>query len=214
MKKIILISFLFICSVAKLFAQDSTDIMSRMEKDSRKTDYTQATFKSTRVINGHSVENIGKGVLDVRILHRFAPLNSGIYNYFGLDAASMRMGFDYGITNNIMVGIGHSTFQKTYDALIKIKLLRQSTGAVKMPITLSFVSTIAIRTELARNDTSGRRILTRFGDKTRAVGVSDDGQRAHLDCAVCSCCCLHKNVAVKICEHRLSRSHASNLSVG
>ena len=166
MKKIILISFLFICSVAKLFAQDSTDIMSRMEKDSRKTDYTQATFKSTRIINGHSVENIGKGVLDVRILHRFAPLNSGIYNYFGLDAASMRMGFDYGITNNIMVGIGHSTFQKTYDALIKIKLLRQSTGAVKMPITLSFVSTIAIRTELARKDTSGRRILTRFGDKT------------------------------------------------
>ena len=118
MKKIILINFLFCCLVSKLFAQDSTDLMSKLEKDTKKINYTIATFKSTRVINGHSVENIGKGVLDVRILHRFAPLNSGIYNYFGLDAASMRMGFDYGITNNIMVGIGHSTFQKTYDAIV------------------------------------------------------------------------------------------------
>ena len=151
---------------ARLYAQDTTDIMSRLEKDPKQINYTKSTFKSSRVINGHSVENIGKGVLDVRILHRFSPLQTGIYNYFGLDGASMRMGFDYGITNNIMIGVGHSTYQKTYDGLIKIKLLRQSTGAVNMPITVSFLSTIAIRTELARQDTFAKRIHTTFADKT------------------------------------------------
>ncbi len=65
-----------------------------------------------------------------------------------------------------MVGIGHSTWQKTYDAFIKIRLLRQSTGAVNMPITLSYVPTIAIRSELARKDSLARRIHTSFGDKT------------------------------------------------
>ena len=165
---IVLVFFSF-----RSFAQDSTDVMKQLEQDSSKTEYTKGTFKSTRVINGHSVENIGKGVLDVRILHRFTPISGGIYNYFGLDGASMRMGFDYGITNNIMVGIGHSTYQKTYDGLVKIKILRQSTGAVNMPFTLSFLSTVAIRTELAKNantltDTL-KRIHTTLGDKTSFV---------------------------------------------
>jgi len=168
MKRIKIFFLLAVCAF-KLNAQDTTDIMSRLENDSNRIEYTKATFKSTRVISGHSVENIGKGVLDVRILHRFAPLNTGIYNFFGLDVASMRMGFDYGITNNIMIGIGHSTWQKTYDALIKIKILRQSTGAVNMPFTLSFLSTAATRTDLAKKDTLGNRVHTTFGDKTSFV---------------------------------------------
>lgn len=146
--------------------QDTTDIMSRLEKDPKKTEYTIATFKSTRVITGHSVENIGKGVLDVRILHRFAPLNRGSYDLFGFDIASMRMGFDYGITNNIMVGVGRSTWQKTYDAFVKVRILRQSTGARNMPITLSYIPTVAVRTEKLRLDTLGERILPGLGDRT------------------------------------------------
>ena len=170
MKSVKLITILLFAFCSRSFAQqDTTDLLTQLEKDSTKINYTFATFKSTRVINGHSVENVGKGVLDVRILHRFAPLNTGIYNFFGIDQASMRLGFDYGITNNIMIGVGHSTWQKTYDALLKIKILRQSTGAVNMPFTLSFLSTAATRTELARKDSLGRRIHTSFGDKTSFV---------------------------------------------
>lgn len=146
--------------------QDTTDVMSRLEKDPKKTEYTTGTFKSTRVITGHSVENIGKGVLDVRILHRFAPLNRGSYDLFGFDIASMRMGFDYGITNNLMIGVGRSTWQKTYDAFVKVRILRQSTGARNMPITLSYIPTVAVRTEKMRLDTSGERILPGLGDRT------------------------------------------------
>ena len=165
MKRMKLLMMLpFFC--AKLFAQDTTDLMSQLEKqEPLKTNYSYATFKSTRIITGHSVENIGKGVLDVRILHRFAPLNRGIYDFFGLDFASMRLGFDYGITKYFMIGIGHSTWQKTYDGFFKLKILRQSSGKVNMPVTLSFLSSIAIRTELARKDTLNNRIITGFSDK-------------------------------------------------
>ena len=161
--KLIIVLSSFCASSA---AQDGTDLMKQLEKDSNKINYTTATFKSTRLITGHTVETLGKGILDVRILHRFAPINRGIYDFFGLDYASMRMGFDYGITNNIMVGLGHSTWQKTYDALFKIKILKQSTGAVNMPVTLSFVSTMATRSELARRDTLNNRILVNFADRT------------------------------------------------
>ena len=40
----------------------------------------------------------------------------------------------------LLVGIGHSTYQKTYDSFLKIRLLRQSSGAHNMPVTVSFVT--------------------------------------------------------------------------
>lgn len=169
MKKILLIATLLFWTIANSFAQDSTDLMSMLQKDPKRINYTTATFKSTRVITGHSVENISRGVLDVRILHRFGPLNLGLYDFFGLDYASMRMGFDYGITKYLMIGIGHSTWQKTYDALVKVKILRQSTGKVNMPVTLSFLSTVAIRSDKLQLDTNRNRILASIGDRTSYV---------------------------------------------
>lgn len=134
----------------KTHAQDTTDLMRLLEKEmpptSEMTFYTTATFKTTRLVNGHSVENVAKGVLDVKISHRFGNINEGGYELFGLDKATMRMGFDYGITRYLMVGIGRSTYQKTYDGYFKLKILRQSRGKRKMPITLSYVPTIALRT--------------------------------------------------------------------
>ena len=129
--------------------KDSTDLMATLEKQVAAADstrYTSATFNTTRLINGHSVESVGRGVLDVKISHRFGTLNSGGYELFGLDNATMRMGLDYGITPNLMVGIGRSTFEKTYDAFLKFRILRQSTGARNMPITLSYLPTIALKT--------------------------------------------------------------------
>ncbi len=145
-KKTILLYFFLIATAGRLQAQDTTDIMSELEKETGNNivNYTTATFKTTRLVNGHSVENLGKGVLDLRINHRFGTLNKGAYEFFGLDNATMRLGFDYGITNNLMACIGRSTFQKTFDAFFKLKLLRQSTGKKNMPFTVSYVPTIAL----------------------------------------------------------------------
>ena len=146
-----MILLILLLSAGKVKAQDTTDLMSMLESEvigdnKSKTNYTTATFKTTRLINGHTVENVGKGVLDFKISHRFGKLNNGGYELFGLDNATMRMGFDYGINRYLMIGIGRSTFEKTYDAFFKIKLLRQSTGKRNMPITLSYVPTIALKT--------------------------------------------------------------------
>src|SRR4051794_30865144 len=84
--------------------QDTTNLMSQLENEAvqNNTMYATATFKYTRVVDGHSVENLPANVLDLRISHRFGPLSSGFYNFMGLDNATMRLGFDYGITNNFM----------------------------------------------------------------------------------------------------------------
>lgn len=149
-----IISFLFIFAIIcskQILAQDSTDLMNLLEKEigpneADQTNYTTATFKTTRLINGHSVENVGKGVMDVKISHRFGKINGGAYEFFGLDNASMRLGIDYGITRYLMVGIGRNTFEKTFDAFFKLKILRQSNGKRRMPFTISYVPTIALKT--------------------------------------------------------------------
>lgn len=150
MKKITIIAACLLIATLHTFAQDTTDILAQLENEMKKEEkavinYATATFKTTRLINGHTVENVGKGVLDVKISHRFGNLNAGGYELFGLDNATMRMGIDYGITRYLMVGIGRSTFEKTYDGYFKLKLLRQSSGRRKMPITLSYVPTIALK---------------------------------------------------------------------
>ncbi len=165
--KFLLAIFLFaIWFTTETNAQDTDSLVNQLENETlrNKTVFTTATFKTTRIVDGQSAENLPKNVLDVRISHRFGPLSSGLYNFFGLDNATMRLGFDYGITNNFMAGIGHSTYQKTYDAFIKIKLLSQSTGAINMPVTLSFVPVIAINT-LKQFDT----VKTKFNDRISQV---------------------------------------------
>ncbi|MEO8961210.1 MAG: DUF5777 family beta-barrel protein [Ginsengibacter sp.] len=145
---LLLIILLAVFSSMRIVAQDTASLMNQLETEIVKNRivYATATFKTTRIVDGQSSENLPQHVLDVRISHRFGPVSSGIYNLFGLDNATMRLGFDYGITNNFMIGIGHSTYQKTYDAFLKIKLLRQSTGAVNMPVTASLVVVTAANT--------------------------------------------------------------------
>ena len=122
------------------------DLLSLAEKDSSKKEFITGAFKSSRVINGHSMEFIGAGVLDFRILHRFGTVQMGLKDFFGLDDANMRMGFDYGINKNLTIGIGRSGFNKELDGFIKQRLVHQSIGLGSFPLSLVWVSGITAKT--------------------------------------------------------------------
>ncbi|MFZ6052767.1 DUF5777 family beta-barrel protein [Halocola ammonii] len=109
-------------------------------------DFVHQTFKDTRVINGHSVETEPKGQMKFIISHRFGSVSGGVYEMFGLDEATIRIGLDYGITNRLTVGAGRSGLEKTYDGFLKYKLLRQSKGENSFPLTVTAMSSLAIRT--------------------------------------------------------------------
>ena len=80
--------------------------------------------------------------MDLRILHRFGQFDQGYKNFFGLDQASMRLGFDFGILKNLMVGVGRSTYRKELDGFIKFAPFLQSTGRGAFPVTIAVVSGI------------------------------------------------------------------------
>jgi hypothetical protein len=133
--------------ISKPVQAQEPDLLKLVDSSKPAREYVTGAFKSSRVINGHSVEMIGKGVLDVRILHRFGPVNNGIKELFGLDQASMRMGLDYGITTNLTAGIGRTSYNKELDGFIKYRVLRQSTGAGGFPFSIVWVSGITLNTQ-------------------------------------------------------------------
>lgn len=123
-------------------AQDDDDLLSLLGDDEPTIEYASAGFKTTRVVNAHSFENTGHGVLDLKISHRFGFISSGAYELFGLDGATIRLGLDYGVTDNLMIGFGRSSVEKGYDGFAKYKFLRQSTGARNMPISAAYLATV------------------------------------------------------------------------
>ena len=117
-----LISIFILCF--NLTAQESLDEI--LGPSSNSSYPVSSTFSSTRIINGHSVEMIPKNVGELRISHRFGPLENGFYDIFGLDQAQIRIGYDYGLNDNVMVGFGRSSYKKTYDIFSRFAILRQT----------------------------------------------------------------------------------------
>jgi opacity protein-like surface antigen len=127
-------------------------------QDKSEKEYVYHTFKDTRIINTYSVETLQKRQLDFRVSHRFGDfINNWTFNnawatFFGLEnAADVSIGLEYGITNNLMIGInrtaGYGPLKSNINTLIKYKILSQTKGA-GMPLTLTAAATASISTML------------------------------------------------------------------
>jgi len=139
-QSILLSVFVFVVQLLPLNGQSLDSLL--LEQMEESTEFTSATFKATRILNGHSIERTNEGQLDFRISHRFGTINSGAYEFFGLDQAHIHLSLEYGIKDWIMVGIGRGTFEKTVNGFAKFSLIRQSRGIRNMPVSVSYMSGI------------------------------------------------------------------------
>ena len=135
-------SFIFVfITTCNLFAQDNLEyLLDPVSENS----VVINTFKSTRIVNSHSIEIFNPNQLDLRISHRFGLLNTGLYELFGLDQAKIRVGLEYGLVDNFMIGLGRSTFNKTYDGYLKYVLLKQTSGERITPLSIVAFSSISV----------------------------------------------------------------------
>ncbi|MEP7321445.1 MAG: DUF5777 family beta-barrel protein [Saprospiraceae bacterium] len=143
MKKYLLIT---ICLLVGLSGKTQDMLSLLSDSTAKMKEPVTAIFKTTKVINLQSVENTAAGVFDFKLGHRFGFLNTGLKELFGLDQATMRLGGEFGLTNDLMVGIGRSTYEKTLDSYFKWRIIRQSTGSHSSPVTVSAFGSIALKT--------------------------------------------------------------------
>ncbi|WP_299763706.1 DUF5777 family beta-barrel protein [uncultured Dokdonia sp.] len=143
MKKLV---FLLLLLPIMAIAQDD-DLLNELEQEIPDEPLpVLSVFKGIKIVNFESTKLVGEKQLQFIISHRFGDLSDGIDNFLGLDDATARIQFVYGVTDWLNVGISRSGFNKTYDAAVKYRFLRQTEG--ESPVTLVGYHLLTINTDL------------------------------------------------------------------
>ena len=146
MKKIIAFILIVLFPSAFLFAQD--DLLKMLQDESKpKREPVLAMFKTNKLINIHTNETVRKRNLDVRISHLFGNMGKesggGVHNLYGIDqSADIRIGFHYGITDHLMVGVARAKRNEDLEGLVKYRILDQTTDNA-IPVSVSAFANIA-----------------------------------------------------------------------
>ncbi len=173
MKKILLLALLLYAAYG--YAQ--VDLEKELSTPAQGKEKVSATFKSTRLINGHTNETIHKHELDFKVDHRFGDIagdNGGLRQFFGLDISTdIRIGFEYGLSDRLTIGLarakGATTVQQLYEGSLKYRLLEQTTdNQVPFAITLFGSNTIAA-VHANKDDPSTATAYENFGDRMNYV---------------------------------------------
>ena len=132
------------------FAQD--DLLKVLQSETPiKNEKMIATFKGNCIIDIETNETVRKNNLDFRISHLFGSIGTesggGIHNLYGIDqSADIRLGFHFGITDRLMLGVSHVKRHENFEGLIKFRLLEQtSNGQMPFAVTLFGNTTYSIR---------------------------------------------------------------------
>ena len=142
---------LLLAALAAPAALAQTDLLGQLEQETKKdaapNEVVDATFKSTRLINGHTVETPGEGTLVFLFSHNFGTINSGFSTLFGFDNAKVRLALEYGISDRLEVGFGRSSLDKALDGFLKYRAVRQSTGLHAMPFSVTLLGSATVATQ-------------------------------------------------------------------
>jgi len=128
-------------------ANSQNDLLDELENEiSNEPTKEIAVFKGVKIVNLESTKLIAKNQLDFIISHRFGTLSDGVDNFLGLDQASARIQFIYGITDWLNVSTSRSGFNKTYDLAFKYRLKSQENEG--FPFTIVGYNIANVNTEL------------------------------------------------------------------
>lgn len=138
MKALILLAALTVV-IGQAKPQSLEELLDLNLADEPITETVTTTFKSVQLINSHTTKMPANKQLIFLISHRFGYLDSGFPDLFGLDNATVRFGFEYGINQKLALGLGRGTYKRNYDFFAKYALLEQTTGAKEFPFTLTLL---------------------------------------------------------------------------
>jgi hypothetical protein len=166
---------LFTCLAFPAFSQDSLE--KELATTSPGHQKVTSTFKSTKLINGHSNETLYKNDFDFKVDHRFGDIagsHGGIKQFFGLDnSTDIRIGFEYGLSDRLTVGLarakGATVVQQLYEGSLKYRLLEQTTDD-HIPFAVTLFGSNTIAAVQPSQDPTSPAAYHNFSDRMNYVG--------------------------------------------
>jgi hypothetical protein len=177
MKKTICL-FAISCSLS-IIARAQDDLSKMFSDSTKKGERVIGTYKSTRIINGQSNETLKKHELDFRVAHRFGDAGGefgGAKTFFGLDNSSdIRIAFEYGITDDLMVGVGRSKgsgeltgLSQLWEGLAKYRIMHQTTDN-RVPFSMTLYGNMVISSMTSSEKESDASHFADFSDRMSYV---------------------------------------------
>ena len=143
-----------------IFAQD--DLLGELEDEvSQEVEEVSSVFKGIKIINFESTKLVGKEQLQFILSHRFGTLSNAVDNFLGLDDASVRIQFVYGVTDWLHLSASRSGIGKTYDLAAKYELVKQKNNG--FPFTIVGHNLAYINTELSKDAFPALEFTDRLG---------------------------------------------------
>ncbi len=129
----------------------------------------RAIFTDRKIINSHSTETLPRRMLDFRVAHRFGDLageDGGWETFYGLESAEdILIGFDYGLTDHLMLGLnrtkGAGPLRMLINTYLKYKLAGQQSTSDN-PVAVSFLAMNSISTMPSSEEVSAINNFPKF----------------------------------------------------
>ena len=192
------IAILLLLIIFPLLLSAQDDLLNLLKDQKPPVNYTEATFKTSRIVIGQSIENPAQGNMLFLVTHHFGALNTGYSNLFGLKQAAIRIGMEYGLSKRLAFGIGLNTDRNTWDGFLKYKVLRQKSGGKKFPFSLSLFANTAVYTTKWENPDRKNYLSSRMSYCIQVLIARKFGSRLSLQITPSM---VHKNLVPTSADH-------------
>lgn len=137
----------FITSIIFLLVFSSSIFAQMQRQRAVKDGPVDDIFRIGSLIGMSTVVNLEARNLNSLITHNFGLVSSGIEEFYGLDQnAAVRLGFDYGVTDKLTIGIGRTSVEDNVDFRAKYIVLEQLKSD-KMPVQVAIKGDVGINTQ-------------------------------------------------------------------
>lgn len=145
MRNIYILLFLFFC--INSIAQE--DLLSELDSTQTSDSFATASFKGLQIVTMQSTKIPAKKDFYLVVSHRFGTVKDGISEFFGLDNATTKIGFIYGLNDWLSLSASRHTLLKVYEGSVKYRFARQGE---KFPVDLVGYHTIGINSLWKKED--------------------------------------------------------------
>lgn len=119
-------------------SMNGQSLLDKLDKEfPTTTQYEIATFKTTRVALGHSIETRSQGALEISLFNRYWNIPDFDGQRFLADKVSTRFSLEYALTDRFTFGGGYTNFDKISDGFLKYRLIKQQQHSKKAPLSIT-----------------------------------------------------------------------------
>lgn len=137
MKKSLLVLLLLVAGFGNLVAQEAEE--AKPEKKPLERD----PFESAIFMDEQTVKTYPSNTLEFVLQHRFGTIQNGFTDLFGIwGATNIRMGLNYSITDNLLIGFGTTKNNRYQDLSLKYTFFHQRKGG--FPLTIGYYGNVAL----------------------------------------------------------------------